>query len=35
MQADRELTRSQHGRRRIGETNHMFGIPDGSQGNGY
>lgn len=35
MQAGRELTRSQHGPRRTGQTNHMFGIPDGSQGNGY
>jgi len=35
MQADRKLTRSQHGPSRTGQTNHMFGIPDGSESNGY
>ncbi|MFU0508034.1 ISNCY family transposase [Pseudaminobacter sp. NGMCC 1.201702] len=35
MQAGRELTRSRHGPRRTGQTDHMFGIPDGSQSNGY
>lgn len=35
MQASRELKRSQHGPRRTGQANHMFGIPDGSQANGY
>ncbi|GAB1582023.1 ISNCY family transposase [Phyllobacterium phragmitis] len=35
MQAGRELKRSQHGPRRTGQTDHMFGIPDGSVGNGY
>ncbi|TPM24205.1 ISNCY family transposase [Mesorhizobium sp. B2-3-5] len=35
MQAGRELTRSQHGPRRTGQANHLFGIPDGSQSNGY
>jgi transposase len=35
MQAGRELTRSQHGPRRTGQTDHMFGIPDGSVSNGY
>jgi len=35
MQEDRELKRSQHGPRRTGQTDHMFGIPDGSVGNGY
>lgn len=35
MQAGRELHRSQRGPRRTGQTNHMFGIPDGSQSNGY
>lgn len=34
-QAGRELKRSQHGPRRTGQTNHMFGIPDGSLSNGY
>jgi hypothetical protein len=33
MQAGRELRRS--GPSRSGQTDHMFGIPDGSQGNGY
>ena len=35
MQAGRELIRSQHGPRRTGQANHLFGIPDGSQSNGY
>lgn len=35
MQAGRELQRSKRGPRRTGQTNHMFGIPDGSVGNGY
>ena len=35
MQASRELKRSQHGPRRTGQANHMFGIPDGSRSNGY
>ncbi|MCB1470333.1 MAG: ISNCY family transposase [Rhizobiaceae bacterium] len=35
MQEGRELKRSQHAPRRTGQTDHMFGIPDGSIGNGY
>ncbi|WFR96856.1 ISNCY family transposase [Rhizobium tumorigenes] len=35
MQAGRELHRSKSGPRRTGQTDHMFGIRDGSQGNGY
>lgn len=35
MQAGRDRQRSQHGPRRTGQANHMFGIPDGSQSNGY
>jgi hypothetical protein len=35
MQAGRELKRSQRAPRRAGQTNHMFGIPDGSVSNGY
>ncbi|MFI3904483.1 ISNCY family transposase [Ochrobactrum sp. S1502_03] len=35
MQAGREQQRSKHGLRRTGQTNHMFGIPDGSTANGY
>jgi hypothetical protein len=35
MQAGRDLQRSQRGPRRTGQTSHMFGIPDGSQSNGY
>jgi hypothetical protein len=35
LQAGRELQRSKSGPRRTGQTDHMFGIPDGSQGNGY
>ena len=35
MQAGREQQRSKSGPRRIGQTNHMFAIPDGSQSNGY
>ena len=35
LQAGREQQRSKSGPRRTGQTDHMFGIPDGSQGNGY
>ncbi len=35
LQAGREQQRSKSGPRRAGQTDHMFGIPDGSQGNGY
>ena len=35
MQAGRELQRSKNGPRRTGQTNHMFGIADPSQSNGY
>lgn len=35
MQAGREQQRSKSGPRRTGQTNHMFGIRDGSQSNGY
>ena len=35
MQEGRELKRSQRAPRRTGQTDHMFGIPDGSVGNGY
>ncbi|TCQ70231.1 hypothetical protein EDF68_1411, partial [Ochrobactrum sp. BH3] len=35
MQAGREQQRSKSGPRRTGQANHMFGIPDGSVGNGY
>ncbi len=35
MQTGRELQRSKSGPRRTGQTNHMFGVPDGSVGNGY
>jgi hypothetical protein len=35
MQEGRELKRSQHAPRRTGQSGHMFGIPDGSVGNGY
>jgi transposase len=35
MQAGRDLRRSQHAPGRTGQTDHMFGIPDGSVGNGY
>jgi hypothetical protein len=35
MQAGCDLQRSQHAPRRTGQTDHMFGIPDGSVGNGY
>jgi transposase len=35
MQEGRDLKRSQHAPRRTGQTDHMFGIPDGSVGNGY
>jgi transposase len=35
LQAGREQQRSKSGPRRTGQTDHMFGIPDGSQSNGY
>jgi hypothetical protein len=35
MQAGRELERSKSGPSRTGQTDHMFGIRDGSIGNGY
>ncbi|MNY64790.1 hypothetical protein D3C86_2019550 [compost metagenome] len=35
MQAGREQQRSKGGPRRTGQTDHMFGIRDGSKGNGY
>ncbi|MBA8862894.1 hypothetical protein FHW19_004646 [Ochrobactrum anthropi] len=35
MQAGRELQRSKSGPRRPGQTNHMFGVRDGSTANGY
>ncbi|MBT1156757.1 ISNCY family transposase [Aminobacter anthyllidis] len=35
MQAGREQRRSKGGPSRSGQTDHMFGIRDGSQGNGY
>jgi transposase len=35
LQSGRELQRSQHALRRTGQTNHMFGLPDGSLSNGY
>ncbi|KAB2689890.1 hypothetical protein F9K72_21590, partial [Brucella intermedia] len=35
MQAGRELQRSKSGPRRTGQTNHMFGVRDGSTANGY
>ncbi|ODR91792.1 hypothetical protein A8M32_08405 [Sinorhizobium alkalisoli] len=35
MQAGREQQRSKGGPRRTDQTDHMFGIPDGSQSNGY
>ncbi len=35
MQAGREQQRSKGGPRRTGQTDHMFGIRDGSQSNGY
>ena len=35
MQSSRELQRSQSAPRRTGQTNHMFGLPDGSLSNGY
>ncbi|MDK1390168.1 ISNCY family transposase, partial [Sinorhizobium sp. 8-89] len=35
MQAGREQQRSNGGPRRTGQTDHMFGIRDGSQSNGY
>ena len=33
--AGREQQRSKSGSRRTGQTDHMFGIPDGSKSNGY
>lgn len=35
IQSGRELQRRKGGPRRTGQTNHMFGIPDGSVGNRY
>jgi hypothetical protein len=35
LQAGRQQQRSKSGPRRTGQTDHMFGIPDGSQSNGY
>lgn len=35
MQAGRQQQRSKSGPRRTGQTDHMFGIPDGSKSNGY
>jgi transposase len=35
LQAGREQQRSKRGPRRSGQTDHMFGIPDGSVSNGY
>jgi hypothetical protein len=35
MQAGREQQRSRSGPRRTGQTDHMFGIRDGSTANGY
>ncbi|MBX8814692.1 ISNCY family transposase, partial [Ochrobactrum sp. MR34] len=35
MQAGREQQRSKSGPRRTGQTDHMFGIRDGSTDNGY
>ncbi len=35
MQAGRELERSKSGPSRTGQKDHMFGIRDGSIGNGY
>jgi hypothetical protein len=35
LQAGREQQRSKSGPRRTGQTDHMFGIRDGSQSNGY
>ena len=35
MQVGRELKRSQRAPRRTGQTDHMFGIPDGGWSNGY
>ncbi|MGN6775915.1 ISNCY family transposase [Rhizobium sp.] len=35
LQAGREQQRSKSGPRRTGQTDHMFGIADGSQSNGY
>lgn len=35
LQAGRQQQRSKSGPRRTGQTDHMFGIRDGSQSNGY
>lgn len=35
LHAGREQQRSKSGPRRTGQTDHMFGIRDGSQSNGY
>lgn len=35
MQAGRQQQRSQSGPRRTGQTDHTFGMPDGSKSNGY
>ncbi|MNT08529.1 hypothetical protein D3C72_1432730 [compost metagenome] len=35
LQAGRQQQRSKSGPRRTGQTDHMFGIPDGSKSNGY
>lgn len=35
MQVGRDLRRSERAPRRTGQTNHMFGIPDGAASNGY
>ncbi|TIU61769.1 MAG: ISNCY family transposase, partial [Mesorhizobium sp.] len=35
MQVGRDLQRSKRGPRRTGQTDHMFGIPDGAESNGY
>lgn len=35
MQVGRDLQRSRRGPRRTGQTDHMFGIPDGAESNGY
>lgn len=35
MQVGRDLQRSKRGPRRTGQTDHMFGIPDGAKSNGY
>lgn len=35
MKAGREQQRSKGGPRRAGQTDHIFGVRDGSQSNGY